>query len=489
VTISDSTGGAQVVWHERNGQTDSIWYAKLSPMGAMVTKQKVSPGEGPVIDYTDYVTGAGTSIYPAFIAGITSSPVDVWYWSGSLWNSIQPNVYATPENILIRSSMGGGWFLVAYSARGGSAFLDAIVCGSTGLPQSGTTQTGDSLRGVDIDRDDNGTTTMKHGCIVYCLAPSGTTLLNLYSIHLDPIYPGAVHAPTTLITAAANEGVRYPALCPDTCAINVNQRAGLLLAWDWEYQQSGMQRHKVQTNQLTLSHQSWIFSGSSHITVSDTSSHILYPDIARIRSSAVPGDTAAFVVWESALEVCGSARPVEVACNWVIFDSLSARRGKQWSWPKQASPGSGAYAQLKPMVHTSKDYSVNVFWYDGRGASDLVMGTRLLGDSTDIDWAKEKREHPETPPATIRLGEIYPNPLALSRSSVSTISVEITAETEVSLKIYDNLGRERATVYEGVLTTGLHFLQFNAAGLRPGTFYYMLRAANAIATRGIIILR
>jgi len=349
--------------------------------------------------------------------------------------------------------------------------------------------TGDSLRGVAIDRDDNATTAVKHGCIVYSMAPTGTTLMNLYSIHLDPNYPIAVDAPYTLITAGANQGARYPALCPDTCAITANQRAGLLLAWDWEYQQGGVQSHKVLTNQLTFSDRYWIFTGSPHITVSDTTTHIMYPDIARVRSSAVPGDTAAFVVWESALEVCGTTRPVEVACNWVIYDSLSMRRGKQWSWAKQASPGSGTYTQLKPMVQTSKDNSVNVFWYDGRGASDLVMGTRLWGDSTVIGWAKEKREHPEIPPATIRLGEHYPNPLSLSRSSVSTIAVEVTAETEVSLKIYDNLGRERATVYEGVLTAGSHYLQFNAAGLRPGSYYYVLRGTDAIATRGIIILR
>jgi hypothetical protein len=458
-------------------------------MGACTTKQHIAAGKGPVIAYTDYVTGGGTSIYPAFIAGIVPSSAEVWYWDGTKWNPASLTLASTPEEVLIRASMCGGWFLAAYSARGGSAFLDAAVRGNSGAPVV-IRQTGDSLRGVDIERDDNATTAMKHGCIVYSMAPSGTTLMNLYSIHLDPVTPHAAHLPYSLITAGANQGARYPALCPDTCAITANQRAGLLLAWDWEYQQGGVQRHKVQTNQLTFAYPYWIFTGSSHITVSDTTTHIMYPDIARVRSSAVLGDTAAFVVWESALEVCGTTRPVEVACNWVVYDSLSTRRGKQWSRAKQASPGSGTYTQLKPMVQTSKDNSVNVFWYDGRGAADLVMGTRLWGDSSGvIYWAKEKLERPEIPPATIQLGEHYPTPLSLSRSSVSTIAVEVTAETEVSLKIYDNLGRERATVYEGVLTAGSHYLQFNASGLRPGTYYYVLRGTDTMTTRGFIVLR
>jgi hypothetical protein len=224
--------------------------------------------------------------------------------------------------------------------------------------------------------------------------------------------------------------------------------------------------------------------GSQDIRCATNDEEQLDPRVVVLGTLHGTGDSVAVIVWQDARE-----NPTDNLYD-IYGQVIEKHTGNIVGTVTGNAVCTADYTQLKPMVQTSKDNSVNVFWYDGRGASDLVMGTRLWGDTTGlIYWAKEKRERPETPPATIRLGEHYPNPLSLSRSSVSTIAVEVTAETEVSLKIYDNLGRERATVYEGVLTAGSHYLRFNAAGLRPGTYYYVLRGTDAIATRGIIILR
>lgn len=152
-------------------------------------------------------------------------------------------------------------------------------------------------------------------------------------------------------------------------------------------------------------------------------------------------------------------------------------------------PGAGNYSQLRPMVRPSKDSTVNVFWYDGRGSSVLVVGTRLWAVDTTLAWAKEVVDEPVAPDASIHLGANYPNPLSLTRTRISHVVLEMTVESAVELTLYDNLGRIVGIVYVGVLTEGRHDLRFDVTSLSPGMYHYVLRSENTIASRGLILVR
>ena len=76
-------------------------------------------------------------------------------------------------------------------------------------------------------------------------------------------------------------------------------------------------------------------------------------------------------------------------------------------------------------------------------------------------------------PAEFSLGQNYPNPF----NPVTKINFSIAADSKVMLKIFDILGQEVATLFNGELSAGEHQLDFNASGLNSGVYIYRLDAA------------
>jgi len=59
----------------------------------------------------------------------------------------------------------------------------------------------------------------------------------------------------------------------------------------------------------------------------------------------------------------------------------------------------------------------------------------------------------------------------------------------VTLKVFDMLGREIATLANEEMGPGTHQVQFNASGLASGVYVYRLQSGTLSATRTMVILR
>jgi len=59
----------------------------------------------------------------------------------------------------------------------------------------------------------------------------------------------------------------------------------------------------------------------------------------------------------------------------------------------------------------------------------------------------------------------------------------------VSLKIYDLLGREIATLVNEEKPAGAYELTWNAEGLSSGVYFYQLKAGNFVESKKMILLR
>ena len=60
---------------------------------------------------------------------------------------------------------------------------------------------------------------------------------------------------------------------------------------------------------------------------------------------------------------------------------------------------------------------------------------------------------------------------------------------QVSLKIYDALGREVATLVNAKQAPGKYSVQFNAAELPSGVYFYTLRAGNSVQTKKMVLMK
>jgi photosystem II stability/assembly factor-like uncharacterized protein len=87
--------------------------------------------------------------------------------------------------------------------------------------------------------------------------------------------------------------------------------------------------------------------------------------------------------------------------------------------------------------------------------------------------------------STYKLDQNYPNPFNPS----TTFSFSIANQEKVTLKIYDILGKEVATVLNADLTAGRHSVKFDASGLSSGIYFYTLKAGNFSSTQKMILMK
>lgn len=108
----------------------------------------------------------------------------------------------------------------------------------------------------------------------------------------------------------------------------------------------------------------------------------------------------------------------------------------------------------------------------GNGASvELTRGTL-----TNIDSEL---------PVSFDLKQNYPNPF----NPTTTISYSVAESRMVSLKIYDMIGREVATLVNEVKSAGNYTVNFNAAGLSTGVYIYRMASGDFVQTRKMSIMK
>jgi hypothetical protein len=88
-------------------------------------------------------------------------------------------------------------------------------------------------------------------------------------------------------------------------------------------------------------------------------------------------------------------------------------------------------------------------------------------------------------PRTYNLYQNYPNPFNPS----TVISYQTPASVFVTLRVFDVLGREIETLVNERQSVGNHSVQFNAAKLPSGVYFYKLEAGNYNNTKKLLLIK
>lgn len=83
------------------------------------------------------------------------------------------------------------------------------------------------------------------------------------------------------------------------------------------------------------------------------------------------------------------------------------------------------------------------------------------------------------------LNQNYPNPF----NSSTRITFEIPVEANVSIVLYDILGRKVETLIDEYKTIGKYEVEFTADNIASGIYFYTLRSGNFTQTRKMILLK
>jgi hypothetical protein len=97
----------------------------------------------------------------------------------------------------------------------------------------------------------------------------------------------------------------------------------------------------------------------------------------------------------------------------------------------------------------------------------------------------DENRMPNGVPGEFKLRQNYPNPF----NPVSTISFDVPRLSFVSLRIYDILGREVATLVNEMREGGRYIVRWDASGQPSGVYFCRLNAGTFTETRKLLLVR
>jgi endonuclease/exonuclease/phosphatase family metal-dependent hydrolase len=118
--------------------------------------------------------------------------------------------------------------------------------------------------------------------------------------------------------------------------------------------------------------------------------------------------------------------------------------------------------------------------FDTRNASDHFP--KVTDYSFLLPTVIDEGEHT---PTGFMLEQNFPNPF----NPTTSIQYEVGSQQFVSLKVYDVLGNEIATLVNEELPADDYDLNFDATGLPSGLYFYQLKAGNFIETKKMVLLK
>jgi hypothetical protein len=159
--------------------------------------------------------------------------------------------------------------------------------------------------------------------------------------------------------------------------------------------------------------------------------------------------------------------------------------------------------QAFPIQVTEAIYPLTVVWDLAEGGGEYALETvssngthhslQLQGNGTlvieragpaDMVLRMKREAEPELP-KSFTLEQNHPNPF----NPATTITYGLPARTHVTLKVYNVLGQEVATLANDVQEAGFKSVTFDGRDLASGVYFYRLEAGNFSSLKKLLLLK
>ena len=180
--------------------------------------------------------------------------------------------------------------------------------------------------------------------------------------------------------------------------------------------------------------------------------------------------------WYSGANISWAFNPTDdVNQVWPLNEDLSYSNATL----KTAAMGSYPLGDLFHWWGPNSAVNVYTAWSAQANAEHTQITAWLTNGLTGVNDV-----HPATP-ATYELSQNYPNPF----NPTTDIRYSIPHLGTVSLKIYNLLGQEVATLFEGERQPGAYVVSFDASRLMSGVYFYRLQAGNVTMTKKMVLIK
>ncbi len=172
-------------------------------------------------------------------------------------------------------------------------------------------------------------------------------------------------------------------------------------------------------------------------------------------------------VWQKAIDPDGDS------VRYTLL--ISSDRGTTWV---VHGPTTDTMLQVHSPARAPGPYFWTVIATDGELATPSLDVFKFTISS--LDYVQE-----ENVPNMFTVYQNYPNPF----NSSTTISFRLPFKSFVTLKVFDALAREAATLISEELPAGLHAVRWGPTGLPSGIYFYRLQMDSFVETKKLVLLR
>ncbi len=152
---------------------------------------------------------------------------------------------------------------------------------------------------------------------------------------------------------------------------------------------------------------------------------------------------------------------------------------------------------ITPLLNSGDyfDHVLGVWYYDAiqkwavyvEDGTPFIRGIKYnvyIANSLGIPTSVEEENNPASV-SNFELQQNYPNPF----NPTTQIRFSLAEQSQVTLKVYNILGKEIATLVNDVKSAGTHEVSFDGSGLASGVYFYTLQTGKFTQTHKMILMK
>ncbi len=189
--------------------------------------------------------------------------------------------------------------------------------------------------------------------------------------------------------------------------------------------------------------------------------------------SGALSDSSVFARWNAREN---EVRPTVIAesARWGDYMSDPAKTPEDWNWAVNYVREQFLSSRTPIVVQQLRQAKRWKFGHPGDPLVDAPLYRKIMTSLISDDQASETS-----------LQQNYPNPF----NPTTEISFSLEKQQQISLTVYDLLGRKVNLLIDEILPSGIHKVIFDAQTLGSGTYFYTLRTGNQIFTKQMMLLK